>query len=168
MINYLVCDIDGTMTDGGIYYDECGNEFKKFCTKDGTGIVLARTAGIIPIILTGRECAATTRRMKELGVTELYQGIKDKVLWLKTWISQNSVQVSEIGYIGDDINDLGPMKICGWIGCPSDACVEVKDIADYVSVIAGGRGAVRDCIEYILKEDGRWEDSINKAYGAGI
>lgn len=168
MIRYIVIDVDGTLTDGGVYYDECGNEIKKFCTKDGTGIVLAKAAGIEPIILTGRECAATTRRMGELGVTELYQGVKDKVMWLKTWIDHNSIPISEIGYIGDDINDLGPMKLCGWIGCPSDACAEVKNIADYVSIIAGGHGAVRDCIEFILRKESMWEDNINKVYGAGI
>ena len=167
-LHYLILDVDGTLTDGGIYYDDTGNELKKFCTKDGTGIVAARTAGIQIIVLTGRECGATTRRLRELGVTNLYQGIKDKVAWLTSWMDANKISRDELGYIGDDINDLGPMKLCGFIGCPADAAEEVKKIADYISPIAGGHGAARDVIEHILRESGLWNQIINRTFGAGV
>ena len=168
MLKYIILDVDGTLTDGGVYYDNNGNELKKFCTKDGTGIIAAHAAGIKIIVLTGRECKATTRRLTELGATELYQGVKSKVEWVKTWLNDNSVKMEEVGYIGDDVNDLAPMKLCGYIGCPVDACIEVKEIADYISKIAGGYGAARDVIEHYLRENMLWEDAIGKAYGLGV
>lgn len=168
MLNYIILDVDGTLTDGGVYYDEHNNEIKKFCTKDGTGIICARTIGIHIFVLTGRECAATTRRLTELGITDLHQNVKDKVSWLRSWMEVNRIQRDEIGYIGDDINDLGPMKMCGFIGCPADAAIEVKEIADYVSPINGGHGAARDVIEHYLREQGVWSEAVNRAYGAGV
>lgn len=167
-LKYLVLDIDGTFTDGGIYYDENDNELKKFCTKDGAGIVCARVAGIKLVVLTGRECAATTRRMKELHVDHIFQNIKDKAAFLSDWMKENQIHKDEVGYIGDDINDLAPMALCSFIGCPADAAAEVKKIASYVSKVDGGHGAVRDVIEHILKEQGIWEDVIGKAFGAGV
>lgn len=168
MLKYLILDVDGTLTDGGLYYDDKGIETKKFCTKDGTGIIAADTAGISILVLTGRECPATSRRMKELGVTDLHQGIKDKAEWMRNWMEQNKIRKDLVGYIGDDINDLGPMKLCSFIGCPADACSEVKEIANYIATVDGGHGAVRDCIEHILKEAGVWNEVVNRAYGAGI
>lgn len=168
MVKYIVIDVDGTLTDGGIYYDDLDNEMKKFCTKDGTGIVCARTVGIQILVLTGRECAATTRRMAELHVDYIVQDVKNKAAWLKNWMRENRIGKNSVGYIGDDINDIGPMKLCGFIGCPADAAVEVKKIADYISTNAGGHGAVRDIIEYYLKEIGVWSEAVNKAYGTGV
>lgn len=168
MIKYIVLDVDGTLTDGGIYYDATGNEMKKFCTKDAAGIFAAQAVGIIFLILTGRECTATKKRFNELGVTEVHQNVKDKLEWLKSWILENKIEKDSIGYIGDDINDLAPMRLCGYIGCPDDACVELKKIADYVSPIRGGHGAARDVIEHYLQEQGLWNEAVNKAYGAGV
>lgn len=167
-LRYLILDVDGTLTDGGIYYDNTGNELKKFCTKDGTGLAAARAAGIRLVVLTGRECAATTRRMKELGVTDLYQGVGDKVSWITSWMEENRIGRDELGYIGDDINDLGPMKLCGFVGCPADAAREVRETANYVSPVAGGHGAARDVIEHILRESGDWNRIINHVFGAGV
>lgn len=168
MIQYIVVDVDGTLTDGGIYYDEHGNEMKKFCTKDGTGIIAAETAGIKIVVITGRKCEATSRRMKELKVDYVFQNIKDKVNFLKEWMKENDIEKSQIGYIGDDINDLMPMSLCSYIGCPVDACAEVKERADYISPVKGGHGAVRDVIEHYLREENVWTEVINKAYGAGV
>lgn len=167
MIKYLILDVDGTFTDGSIYYDENNNEMKKFCTKDGTGMICAGTAGIELIVLTGRECMATTRRMKELKVHHIYQNIKDKAAWIKNWLEDNGINRDEVGYIGDDINDLESMKLCGFVGCPADAANEVREIADYVSKIEGGHGAVRDVIEKILKDEGIWSRVVNSVYGVG-
>lgn len=168
MLNYLILDIDGTLTDGGVYYDNTGNELKKFCTKDGTGIIMTITSGITPIVLTGRECAATTRRMSELGITELHQAVKNKTEWLKNWMKQNNIQKDSVGYIGDDVNDIGPMKLCGFVACPADAVDEVKKIADYISKVNGGSGVVRDVIKHLLVKEKLWNQVLNKAYGAGV
>ncbi len=168
MLKYLILDVDGTLTDGGVYYDETGNELKKFCTKDGTGIILAKAAGITPVVLTGRECKATTRRMTELGVTHLFQNVKNKVGFLTAWMSDNIIDKSEIGYIGDDVNDLASMRLCGFVACPLDSVDEVKDIADYISNINGGYGVVRDVVKYILMEQGRWNEVLNSSYNCGV
>jgi len=169
MIQYLILDVDGTFTDGGVYYDDNHNEIKKFCTKDGTGIVIARAAGLHLIVLTGRSSPATERRMSELHIDSVIQGVQDKVEWMKNWMSENSIDQSTVGYIGDDINDLAPMKLCGWIGCPADAATEVKAIANYVSTVPGGHGAVRDCIEKLLRDEGLWSSLVERSYGgAGV
>jgi 3-deoxy-D-manno-octulosonate 8-phosphate phosphatase (KDO 8-P phosphatase) len=167
-IKYLVIDVDGTLTDAGVYYDCQGNEIKKFSVKDGAGFFVAKAAGIKIIILTGRESAAVFRRMTELEADVIEQNIKDKAAWLTAYISKNSIAGEEIGYIGDDVNDLHPMRLCGFVGCPADACKEVKTLADYVSPINGGHGAVRDCIEHLLTEAGVWERCVEQIYGSYV
>lgn len=167
-IKYLFIDVDGTMTDAGIYYDEHGNELKKFCTKDAAGFFAARQAGIKIMVLTGRECAATTRRMQEMKVDYLVQNIKDKISYLDNFMKENHISFEEIGYLGDDLNDYAGMKAAGYAGCPADACEEIKAICDYVSPVKGGQGAVRDIITYLLKQRGEWEQAVEAVYGTGI
>lgn len=167
-IKYLVIDVDGTMTDAGIYYDEHGNELKKFCTKDAAGFFAAKKAGIKILVLTGRECAATSRRMEEMKVDYLVQNCKDKVSYLRNFMDEKQILKEEIGYLGDDLNDLAPMGFCGYVGCPCDACEEVKNRADYISNANGGAGAVRDIIEDLLRNRGDWTDLISGIYGIGI
>lgn len=168
MIRYLIIDIDGTLTDGGVYYDNTGNEFKKFCTKDGTGIIITCSAGIMPIVLTGRECKATIRRMTELGVTNINQNVKNKAEWIRTWMTEKAIKKEDVGYIGDDVNDLGSMRLCGFVACPADAIEEVKKVADYIATVDGGFGVIRDVIKHILKNEGMWETVLNKAYCTGV
>ena len=167
-IKYLIIDVDGTMTDAGIYYDEHGNELKKFCTKDAAGLFAAQKAGIKLMVLTGRECQATTRRMQEMKFDYIVQNIKDKESYVKDFMEQNVISREELGYIGDDLNDLLPMKLCGFVGCPADACEEVKAQADYIAEIKGGYGAVRDVISAMLKKRGEWEQVISDLYGVGV
>lgn len=167
-LKYLVIDVDGTMTDAGIYYDERGNELKKFCTKDAAGFFAAHKVGIKIIVLTGRECAATTRRMNEMKVDYLCQNIKNKVAYLRDFMNKNNVQKEDIGYIGDDLNDLPPMALVGFVGCPADSCPEIIARADYVSTVKGGQGAVRDIVEHMLRESGDWEETIKDVYGIGV
>lgn len=167
-IKYLVIDVDGTLTDAGIYYDETGNELKKFCTKDAAGLFAAHAAGIKYMILTGRECAATTRRLTEMKADYLIQNCKDKIAYLKDFAAKEKLSFDEIGYLGDDLNDYTGMKLAGFAGCPEDACEEIKEICDYVSPVKGGHGAVRDIISYLLKQRGEWERAIADIYGAGI
>lgn len=167
-IKYLIIDVDGTMTDAGIYYDEHGNELKKFCTKDAAGFFAAKKVGIKVMVLTGRECAATTRRMTEMKVDYLVQNCKDKITYLTEFMKENNITGEEMGYLGDDLNDLPPMGLCSFVGCPADACKEVKDRADYVSDVKGGYGAVRDVIEYMLRERGQWEKATAEIYGIGV
>lgn len=167
-IKYLIIDVDGTMTDAGIYYDENGNELKKFCTKDAAGFFAAKKTGIKVMVLTGRECAATTRRMTEMKVDYLVQNCKDKMTYLTQFMKDNGISRDEMGYLGDDLNDLPPMNLCGFVGCPADACLEVRERADYISNLKGGYGAVRDIIEHMLRERGEWEKATAEIYGIGV
>ncbi|MEZ3507735.1 MAG: hypothetical protein K1W10_12460 [Lachnospiraceae bacterium] len=167
-IKLLVIDVDGTMTDAGIYYDEHGNELKKFCTKDAAGFFAAHKAGMQVMVLTGRECAATTRRMTEMKVDHLIQNCKDKVAYLTQFMEEHRIGREQMGYLGDDLNDLPAMGLCDFVGCPEDACVEVKERADYVASVKGGHGAVRDIIEYLLRSRGDWEKAVSEIYGIGI
>lgn len=167
-IHVLVIDVDGTMTDAGIYYDENGNELKKFCTKDAAGFFTAHEVGIQIVVLTGRECAATSRRMKEMKVDYLYQNVKNKPEFLQKFMNDNGIDKEELGYIGDDLNDLAAMRLAGFVGCPADSCVEVKERADYVSKVKGGYGAVRDVIEYLLRSTGEWDKAVNAIFLSGI
>lgn len=168
LIKYLVIDVDGTMTDSGIYYDEYGNELKKFCTKDAAGFFAARYVGIKIIVLTGRECMATTRRMKEMKVDYLFQNIRDKTLFLKQFMDDHNINKDEIGYIGDDLNDYQPMQLVGFVGCPADSCNEIRSVANIISGFNGGHGAVRDIIEQYLDSFNLWSSTVNEIYETGI
>ncbi len=167
-IRYIVIDVDGTMTDAGIYYDEHGNETKKFCTRDAAGFFAAHAVGMKTMVLTGRECQATTRRMQEMRVDYLVQNQKDKMHYLLQFIKEQQTGWEEIAYLGDDLNDLAGMRMAGFAGCPADACEEVKAACDYVSLAKGGCGAVRDIISHLLKRRGEWEAAVEKVYGSGI
>lgn len=154
-IKYLIMDVDGTLTDGKIYMGANGELCKVFNVKDGYGIHnLLIPAGIKPIIITGRESDILEYRCKEIGITELYQGIDDKIKKLEEIIKNTNITYAEIAYIGDDINDLSCMiaikKAGGIIGCPADAITRVIELADFVSEKNGGDGAVRDFVEWLL------------------
>lgn len=161
----IVIDVDGTMTDGLVIYDDNGNELKKFCVRDGAGFFAAKAAGIKIMVLTGRECRATARRMEEMKVDFLYQNIKDKANFLKEFCAEKGFNKEDIGYIGDDVNDLSAMSLCGFVGCPADSCREVFAVADYVSRKKGGEGVVRDIIEYYLGGQGMWNKIVSDIYG---
>lgn len=168
MIRYLILDVDGTLTDGGVYYDATGNELKKFAIKDGAGLVLARTAGIRTVICTGRESAAVRRRAADLKITDVYQNVSDKETFLRDFMQQNGCDAQEVAYCGDDLNDLAAMALCGFVACPADAAPEVRAAADYVCPQAGGAGAVRGAVEAILRQDGRWQAAVQAAFGAKV
>ena len=163
-IRFLVMDVDGTLTDGNIYISENGELFKSFNVKDGYGIheLLPNVnGGIIPVIITGRSSNITEKRCKELGILSLYQGVKKKEQLYNIIATYNNLNhsvytLSNVAYIGDDMNDLEVMKIIkeagGSVGCPGDAVNEVKALADFISEYYGGHGAVRDYIEYVINK----------------
>lgn len=167
-LKLIVLDVDGTLTDGGIYYDEYGNEMKKFCTRDAAGIFAAQKVGIKIMVLTGRVCKATTKRMTELNVDYLFQNIKIKADFLRSFLNEQNLSRFDLGYIGDDLNDLASIRLAGWSACPADSCQEIKDAVDYISEVKGGCGAVRDAIEHYLRDNGIWNDSIREVYGIGV
>ncbi|MBQ5426787.1 MAG: HAD hydrolase family protein [Pseudobutyrivibrio sp.] len=155
-IKYLVLDVDGTLTDGHIYMGQDGEAMKAFSAKDGYGIChIGMPKGIIPVIITGRTSRIVENRAKELGITEIYQGVADKFAKLTEILDKSGVALSQCAYCGDDMNDYDCMKRIqeagGLVGCPADACDEVIDLADFVSKKDGGRGAVREFIEWLVK-----------------
>ena len=157
MINLILLDVDCTLTDGGIYRGNKGEELKKFNVKDGYIIVNSQKVGIDFGIITGRESELVKIRSEELKIKYLYQGISDKTLFLEEIIEKSLLNKDEIAYMGDDLNDLNIMKKVGLKGAPQDAVPEVKEVADFVSSKNGGDGAVREFTEFILKKDGIWE-----------
>lgn len=161
-IDYIILDVDGTLTDGKIYYSESGDEIKAFNIKDGLVLGALVALGLGIIVITGRKSSIVSRRMRELGVTECHQGIRNKSQFFMRYIEKNNIDVSRILYIGDDINDLAIMKEAKYRACPKDACEEIKSIADYVSDYKGGEGAVRNIIEHYLKHSNEWELVIHK------
>jgi len=151
-ITILVMDVDGTLTDGKIYMSENGELMKVFCIKDGYAIRnILPEHGIVPIFLTERESMIVANRAKELSVNFVFQSVKDKFALLKHIISENKVTFENIAYIGDDLSDIACMKVCGLRGCPSDAADEIKCYVDFISSKEGGKGAVREFIEWIIK-----------------
>ena len=151
---YLIMDVDGTLTDGKIYMSNTGELMKAFNIKDGAGIHdILIPAGITPVIITGRTSDIVLNRCRELGITEVHQGVSNKIEKLITVIGGED-KLNTVAYIGDDINDLSCMKPVkeagGLVGCPADAVEKVKEMADYVAVRNGGDGAVRDFIEWLV------------------
>ena len=153
MINYLILDVDGTLTDGKIYMGPNGEAMKAFSIKDGYVInFILKPVGIVPIIITARNSSIVQNRCDELGITEVYQGKMDKFTALKGIVGKDNI--GSCAYFGDDILDLKcmtPIKNAGGIiGCPSDAVKEIRAIADYVCVNKAGEGALREFAEWLV------------------
>ena len=144
-IKLLVMDVDGTLTDGKIYMGENGEVMKAFNVKDGYAIAhMLPEMGIIPVIITGRKSKIVENRAKELGITELFQGVGDKLVQLKIVAEKYNAAPEEIAYIGDDLNDLECIEYCGVTACPADAVEEVMRRVTYVCKVNGGEGTVRE------------------------
>lgn len=156
-IQYLILDVDGTLTDGSIYYDSTGNEIKKFSVKDGAGIILAQSFGIKCVIITGRESVMVQRRADDLEIKYVFQNIKNKSVFLSEFMKTMQITSENLAYCGDDINDLHAMRFASFVCCPADAAKEVQQISQYISSKVGGDGAVRDCIEFMLKKRSKTE-----------
>lgn len=163
-IRLVVLDVDGTLTDGGIYYDSQGREIKRFDVKDGVGIKVGIAAGLKFAVITGRESPMVERRVKELGIEYLLSGVQLKLPALKQLLAELQFSADEVCYIGDDLNDLECMEYVGLAACPSDAAKEIKAVSQFIAEHAGGYGAVRACIEHILLQNNQWELHVRKLY----
>lgn len=164
-IKLIVLDVDGTLTDGKIYYDSAGNEMKAFNAKDGMAIAQAGKNGIDIAIITGRNSNVVERRAKELGIKHIYQGIDSKVEALECILNKLDINLNQVMYIGDDINDIEIMKKVRYKACPKDAVEEIKNISNIISSKAGGDGAVREVIETVLKKQDKWISIVEKYRG---
>lgn len=151
-IKLAAFDVDGVLTDGSLTFDENGHEYKTFNAKDGQGIVNLNKAGIITAIITARNNGTVEHRARNLNITELHQGSKNKIKTLEEIIAKYNITFEEIAYMGDDLPDICILEKVALKGCPNDAVDEVKAIANFISSKNGGRGAVREFCDYILKK----------------
>ena len=156
-IKLLLMDCDGVLTDGRVWLFDNGEEQKGFHTRDGLGIELWHRAGLQSGIISGRNSTVVTRRAQGLGMSFVVQGVKDKVQAFTETVAQAGVTNDEVAFIGDDLNDIPLMLRSGFAVAVADAAVEARERAHYVTKLAGGYGAVREVIEVILKEQGRWD-----------
>lgn len=157
-IRLLILDVDGVMTDGRIIYDDHGHETKAFDVKDGHGIKLLQRAGIRVGIITGRQSPVVDRRARELGIELVYQGAKDKLVPFREILGKTGLTVEQVAYVGDDFPDLPILRRVGFAATVADAVAEVKPHAHYVTQARGGRGAVREICDLLLKGTERWTD----------
>ena len=151
-IKLFGCDVDGTLTDAGMYYTENGDELKKFNTRAGMGMKLLRESGIITLIITSENTKIVENRAKKLKVDYLYQGVQNKLEVIKELLKKLDIDKSEFAYIGDDINDKEILEFAGLKACPNDAMEIIKNI-DNILIMSkkGGEGAVREFVDnYIL------------------
>jgi len=163
-IKLIILDVDGVLTDGGIILDNEGNEFKSFHVRDGHGIKMLMRTGIIVAMITGRHSTVVERRARELGITEVYQKCHDKRIAFRHLIEKYSVDSKEIAYIGDDIVDLPLLKKSGFSIAVADAAEEAKNAAMMITKNKGGKGAVREVCDFLLKAKGLWEGIVDE-YG---
>jgi 3-deoxy-D-manno-octulosonate 8-phosphate phosphatase (KDO 8-P phosphatase) len=159
-IELLVLDVDGVLTDGRIVYTDQGAEIKAFHVRDGSGLKLWTTLGKHAGIVTGRRSPIVERRAKELGIASVIQGADDKLTALLQMSDRLGVSLQQVAVIGDDIVDVPMLRACGFAIAVADACAEAKEDADYITQTAGGRGAVREAIELILRGQGRWQEIV--------
>ena len=157
-VKLLVLDVDGVLTDGRIIVSDVGIESKEFNVRDGHGLKMLIRYGIEVVILTGRNSAAVQWRADDLGIAEVHQGVKNKGEVFAEIIKRRRVSYEETACIGDDIVDIPILKRAGFSVAVADAVPEVARNADYVTQNPGGRGAVREVCEIILKAQNRWED----------
>jgi len=156
-IDLLVLDVDGVLTDGRVTLTGEGDEIKSFHVRDGAGMKYWKRAGGKLAIITGRGSPAVTRRAKELDVDVVRMHAKTKLPVLEEILEELGVEADRTAVVGDDLTDIPLMRHCGFSIAVADAVAEVRQRADHVTDTPGGRGAVREVIELILKGSGRWE-----------
>jgi len=161
-VRWLVLDVDGVLTDGRIILDGGDNESKAFHVRDGHRIVTAAREGIRTVFLTGRSSRVVERRALELGVHRVYQGEHDKGAAMERFFRDEGALPEQTAYLGDDVVDLPALRRVGFPAAVGDAVPEVQDAADWVAAAAGGHGAVREFIEFILAAQGRWETVLER------
>lgn len=157
-IKMLVMDVDGVMTDGGLYYDSAGQVTKRFNVQDGLGIKLAQAAGLELGVITGLSSPAVEARIKELGIRHYFHGFTNKVPLLQKIAETANIPCEQMAYIGDDWVDAGPMLMVGFPMAVSNAQPEIKELAAWTAACAGGKGAVREAIRFILSSQNRYLD----------
>ena len=159
-IQWIVLDVDGVLSDGTLIYTSTGEELKAFSVKDGLGLTAARKSGIKLAIITARVSPMVERRAKELHFDELLMGHANKTEALRALCKKHQIDLASVAYMGDDLNDLGALQLVGLPMAPNNAVLEVKSLAKFISNANGCHGAVREAVEYILKNHGLWDSVV--------
>lgn len=149
-LKLFATDVDGVLTDAGMYYGESGEELKKFHTRDGMGIKLLQAEGVMIAIITREQTKIVARRAKKLGITEVFQGAKDKVSVLTHLAEKFNIPFEQMAYMGDDVNDVAALQTVGYAAAPADCVDQVRQVVHYICQKNGGEGVVREVIDMIL------------------
>lgn len=156
-IKNFVFDVDGVFTDGSILVDSQGEEYRTFNTKDGIAVKLATDLNYNICVISGGNNEGVRKRLERLGVRNVYLGVGNKKDVYLKFLSENDLKNDETVYMGDDLPDEEILKLCGLSTCPYDACPEIREIVDYISIKKGGDGCVRDIIEQVLRIQENWK-----------
>lgn len=147
-------DVDGVLTDGTVWLDEAGRESKRIAFADIMGVSLGLRAGLLFALVSGESGPCLDRIAAKFGVSEVYRGCKDKAVAVRDFAARHELELSEVCFIGDDLNDVPALQICGFAAAPADAQAVALAVASMVTARAGGQGAVRDVVDYLLHEAG--------------
>lgn len=161
-VKMVIMDVDGVLTDGSMIFNADGTESKAFNVRDGSGIKYLMRNGILTALLSARECSPVRHRAESLGIDHCITGALDKLPAYRALLEETGLADADVCYIGDDLPDIPPMRAAGFPVAVADAAREVKDAAAYVTETLGGRGAVREVAEMILKAQGKWEDVMKR------
>lgn len=165
-IKLLLFDVDGVLTDGSILVHGDGTESKQFNIRDGAGLVWAQRAGLLVGLLSARLAEATAVRAKQLGIPIVVQGAADKLIGYEQILADHGLTDDQVGYMGDDLQDLPVLRRAGFSAAPADAAPEVRAAVQWVSASSGGRGAARECIEHVLRAQGLWRSAVADYLGS--
>lgn len=162
MPKLVITDIDGVWTDGGMYYSDSGEEMKKFSTSDSVGVLFLKLNDIPLSIITGEETTTVAWRAKKLNIEMLFQGVRNKLQTAQELCKQLDVDLSEVAFIGDEINDIPLMMECGYVGIPSSASPYMDKYADIRLKSAGGEGVFKEFVIHILEKNNLFEDTMDR------
>lgn len=151
-IRFVVLDVDGVLTDGRVIYDGAGKQYQSFDVHDGYGIRRAMSAGIRFALITGRRSKAVASRARDLGITDLHQGVTDKLKVFRALLARHRFSAAETCVIGDDEPDIPILRVAGFSAAPRGAIRQVREAVDYVTKQEGGRGAVREVLDLIARK----------------
>jgi 3-deoxy-D-manno-octulosonate 8-phosphate phosphatase (KDO 8-P phosphatase) len=160
-IEWLLCDVDGVLTDGRVWYGDDGEPWVAFDIKDGLALKLAQRGGLKVGILSGRSSSAVARRARGLGLDSVVAGREDKGPAFREWLAETGVESVRVAYVGDDLLDLPVAAACGLSFAPRDAAIELRDAVDRVLEHDGGRGAVREVVRSLLQARGVWDRLVD-------
>jgi 3-deoxy-D-manno-octulosonate 8-phosphate phosphatase (KDO 8-P phosphatase) len=163
-IRLLLLDVDGVLTDGRIIYGSDGTETKAFDVKDGHGLKMLQRAGLLTGIITGRESTVVLHRARELGIEIVHQAAKDKLIPYRQILSDLGLSDDQVAYVGDDIVDLPILRRVGFAATVADCVEDVREHVHYVTNRPGGRGAVREICDLLLRGGGYWESVAGKYF----